>query len=306
VRLAAALMLVASTTVLAQPASRLALRPVAFLAEHLYAGPLGEPRGVAVDPVSGEVWVADTRHHVFALFTPEGIPLFTTDANEQVREPSRLVVDERGQLLVLDRDRSQIKVLSYRGEYRGTLELPGLPESPSIGALARDVEGNLYVGEDTSGQVFVYGPDLRLRRRFGDRGGEEGQFQSIAGIAADSKIIVVVDHQVIPVQVFDHRGNFLRAWGAHDIGVQNFSLPEAVALDGNGHVIVIDALRQEIKYFDRDGNFVTRFGGLGNRPGQVSYPVDIALDRKGRLFVAERGNARVQAFEPVADPSPPR
>lgn len=281
------------------PASKPLLKPIAIFNQHLYEGDLGEPRGVAFDRNAGEVWVADTRNGVLGVFTPDGVPLFTTGRSDHVREPVRVAVDARGRLLVLSNDRSRINVLSYRGEYQGDLELPGLPDAPLFGAIAFDPDGNLYVGENTSGQVFVFGPDLKPRLRFGSRGDEDGQFQSIAGIAADRELIFVVDHQVRPVQVFDRRGNYVRGWGAHEFGIQNFSLPEAVALDSKGRVVVIDTLRHEIKLFDREGNFLDRFGGLGTRAGSVAFPVDVAIDAQDHLYVVEKGNARVQVFAEI-------
>jgi DNA-binding beta-propeller fold protein YncE len=284
----------------AAPAARApALRPVAVFSQHLYQGDLRGPRGLALDRAHGEVWVADTGNHLLGVFTPAGVPLFTAPPSRHLREPSRMAVDARGRLLVLDNDRSRIKVLSYRGDYQGELALPGLRGTPRFGALAVDAEGNLYVGEDESGQVLVFSPDLHPRLRFGERGDEEGQFQSIAGIAVDADAIYVVDHQVRPVQVFDRRGNYLRGWGRHDLGAENFSLPEAVALDSKGHVVVVDALRHEIKFFDREGTFLARFGGMGTRPGQVAYPADVAIDAEDRVYVVEKGNARVQVFEQV-------
>jgi DNA-binding beta-propeller fold protein YncE len=281
------------------------LRPWALLTHHLYEGDLGEPRAVAVDRARGEIWVADSRTHSLAAFTPEGVPLFTSSPTLEVREPARIAVDRRGRLLVLDDDRSRIKVLSYRGEYVGDLALPGLPEHPTFGAIAFDAEGNLYVGENESGQVLVFGPDLKPRLRFGSPGTDDTQFQSIGGIAADSELIFVVDHQSTPVQAFDHRGNLVRAWGRHDMGAENFSLPEAVALDSKGHVVVVDALRHEIKLFDREGRFLDRFGGFGSHIGQVSFPMDVAVDAADRVYVVERGNARVQVFV-FSEPTPAR
>jgi DNA-binding beta-propeller fold protein YncE len=275
------------------------LRPVALFSQHLYLGDLRGPRGIALDRAQGEVWIADSGNHLLAVFTPAGVPIFTAPPSRHLREPSRMAVDARGRLLVLDNDRSRIKVLSYRGEYLSDLALPGVGQEARFGALACDAEGNLYVGENESGQVLVYSPDLRMRLRFGERGDEDGQFQSIGGIAVDAAAIYVVDHQVRPVQVFDRRGNFLRGWGRHDMGVENFSLPEAVAVDSKGHVVVVDALRHEIKFFDAQGRFLGRFGGLGTRPGQIAYPSDLAIDGQDRVYVVEKGNSRVQVFEQV-------
>ena len=133
-----------------------------------------------------------------------------------------------------------------------------------------DREGFLYVGDNESGQVFVFDADFKLKLKFGERGSGQGEFQSISGIAADGESIFVVDQQITPsVQAFDRHGNFLRGWGKHEMGIDNFSLPEGVALDAKGRVLVVDALRHEIKLFDREGKFIDRFGGLGKRLGQA-------------------------------------
>jgi DNA-binding beta-propeller fold protein YncE len=284
--------------------SRIDLKPVAILSDHFYEGPLRAPRGVFADARRGEVWVADTGNDVLSAFTPDAVETFACRSGG-VREPIRIAVDAKGRLLVLGGQRTKIHVLSPRGERLADLELPGFPKSAVIGTIAFDPDGNLYVGDNESGQVFVFSPDLKLKLKFGERGSGQGEFQSISGIAADAENIFVVDQQITPaVQVFDRRGNFLRGWGKHDMGVDQFSLPEGAALDAKGRLLVVDALRHEIKLFDREGKFIDRFGGLGKRLGQVAFPSGVAVDLQGRIYVADKGNDRVQVFEEIGDAPP--
>ncbi len=280
------------------PSPKFYIRPTAIITEHLYEGEFKEPSSVFFDPKAHELWVADTRNNLIGAFTVEGLPLFAFGSSE-LKEPSKVAVNGKGRVYVLDNDRSKIKVFSYRGQYLGPLDLPGAGPKPSFGALTFDAEGNLYVGENESCRVLVFGPDGKARQRFGECGGDPGQFQAITGIAVDKERIVVTDAQVVSVQVFDRHGGLLKSWGKHDMGIQNFSLPQAVALDGKGHVIVIDMLRHEIKFFDGEGNFLDRFGGLGSRLGQVAFPTGVATDGSDRLFVVEKTNGRVQAFVEV-------
>jgi 6-bladed beta-propeller protein/NHL repeat-containing protein len=274
------------------------IRPTAIFSEHLYEGDFAEPTAAFFDHARNELWVADTKNNLIGAFTPEGVPLFAF-GSDQIKEPSRLAVDRKGRVYVLDNDRSKIKVFDYQGRSLGPLELPAAAGAkPSFGALTFDSDGNLYVGENESCQVFVFGPDGKARQRFGECGADPGQFQAISGIAVDKERIVVTDAQVVAVQVFDKHGNLVRSWGRHDMGIQNFSLPASVGLDSKQHVVVIDTLRHEIKFFDLEGNFLERFGGLGRRPGQISFPTSVAVDGD-RLFVVEKGNSRVQAFVEV-------
>jgi DNA-binding beta-propeller fold protein YncE len=275
------------------------LYPRGVFYQHLYEGPFTDPMGIAVDRAHREILVADTRGNRIGVFSFEGAPLFSFGGTDRMREPREVAVDAKGRILVLDADRSKIKIFSYRGDYLGAVPLEGMRESPRLEAFTLDADGNLYVGEQGSAQVWVYGPDGKVKARLGGHGAGQGTFSSIAGIAVDAEHIVVTDHLATAVQVFDRRGRFLRGFGKHDMGRENFSLPEGVAIDGKGRIIVVDALRHEIKFFDKQGTFLARFGGMGSRPGQVSFPSDVAVDPDGRVYVLEKIGARVQIFEVV-------
>ena len=53
-----------------------------------------------------------------------------------------------------------------------------------------------------------------------------------------------------------------------------------------------------ISQFSKDGKFIKTWGKLGSGPGEFKTPHALAFDSRGRLFVADRGNNRVQVFEP--------
>lgn len=276
------------------------LRPELVLYGGLYSGAFSAVTGVHCDPFTGEILVADAGANRIEIFDERGAPLYEFTDDEHLAEPSRVTADRQGRILVLDLDRSRIQRFSYRGEYLGPLQLSGLPEGkPSFTALLVDGNGDLYVGESHSGQVLVFGEDLRLKRRYGGPGREKGQFDGIVGIAVDAERVYVASQDGVAVHVFSRAGRLLRAWGYHDAGLQNVSLPAGIAVDAAGRVVLLDTLRQELKYFDPEGQLVDIFGGLGRLPGEVAYPTDLSMDRRGRLCVADRGNVRVQVLMPV-------
>lgn len=99
----------------------------------------------------------------------------------------------------------------------------------------------------------------------------------------------------------------------------NLTDPSAVAVDNRSNIYVADAARDEIAMFLPIFSGATYRGtdsARGSGLGQISGPVALATDVEPRLYVAERGNMRVQAFDPgrgtldelfafgVADPLP--
>lgn len=280
----------------AQESYSVNLSPIAVATRHLEEGWFKGPCGVGFDRKTQEMWVADTGNSLLGVFTPDGVPLYATNAGGTILEPVKVIVDADGSLWVLDNNRARIARLDWRGKPLPSPVLVGLPDKPSIGTIALDSQGWLYVGENTQGTIHVYDRQLKPKFEFGSRGDEDEQFIAITGIAVGVEVIAVVDAIGRPVQLFNRRGEFIMSWGEHDMHQTGFSLPQAVAIDSKQRIIVVDELRHDLKVYDLTGNFLGRFGGLGNGPGALAYPIDIAVDGSDHLYVAEKSNNRVQVF----------
>ncbi|HEX3108579.1 MAG TPA: NHL repeat-containing protein [Thermoanaerobaculia bacterium] len=279
-------------------APELGYRSVAMFNQHLYYGTFAAPHGVAFDRVRSEVWVADSGNGLIGVYRPDGTELYSFKSKQYLRDPVAIAVSPSGMVAVVEGNHNSVRSFSYRGEFKRDIPLKSIGEKPVIGAIAYDSDGNLYLGENRSGQVFVYAPDGRLRQQFGSRGRDDGQFQSITGIAVDADgAIYVSDAQALAVQLFDNQGNFVRGWGKHEMGAANFSLPSGIAVDSQHHVIVSDELRHQVKVFDTTGRLLAAFGSLGAGPGQLAFPTSVAVDDKDRIYVTERSTSRVQVFE---------
>jgi len=167
-----------------------------------------------------------------------------------------------------------------------------LPDGSGIDFLAQNRD------KLAESNVIVFTADGKIRQQFGSRGRDEGQFQSMTGIAIDGDgTIYVSDAQALAVQLFDSQGNFVRGWGKHEMGGANFSLPSGIAVDSEHRVYVTDELRHQVKVFDVSGKLLANFGGLGDGSGQLSFPTGVAVDDHDRVYVTERSTSRVQVFE---------
>lgn len=283
------------------PRSVVEVRPDVVIWGGYYSGAFRSVVGVHCDRRTGEVFVVDAAARTIEIFDDRGSPLFAFTDDEHLRSPSRVATDGEDRIYVLDDDGSRITIFSYRGEFLGYLEPPGLDpaEKPRFTAIAFDPDGDVWIGESRSGQVLVYGRGLQLKQRIGMLGQGPGQFDGIVGIALDDAHVYVASQEGVAVHVFTRQGKLVRSWGYHDAGLQNVSLPAGIAVDARGRVVLLDTLRQELKYFDAEGRLIDLFGGIGRQPGAVAYPTDLSMDGKGRLCVADGGNRRAQLLVPI-------
>ncbi len=297
--LAALALAAPAAAVAAQPGPTVSIRTVGLFTEHLYDGKLSGPQGVFAHAGTREYYVADTRNDLVGVFDALGNPVFAFGGPGVLNQPQRVVVERAGRIYVLDADRDRLKVFSYRGARLPDLKLPGLTDRKGIAlcALAIDADDNLYLAENQLQEVFVYDAERRMVTRFGSRGDGPGQFSAIGGLAVDAERIFVLDQPGTAIQVFDHKGHFVRGWGEHDMGPEAFSLPESIAVDDRGRLFIADALRHEVKFFEAEGRFMGHSGDYGTSAGQFGYPAGVAIDWAGRLAVVEKANGRVQIFE---------
>lgn len=288
----------AQTTEPDAAATRLVERPLFMFNQSLYHGTYVRPRAIAYDPKHQELWIADASSGRIGIHRPDGVELFSFTSKEFASNPGALAIRPNGGVAVLEGNRRHVRHFNYRGEYEGDVPLPELGEKPTITAIAYDDEGQFYVGETTSSQVYVYRRDGSLKFQFGSRGYDDGQFMAIGAIdIGPGGLIHVLDQRATAVQVFDAEGNFIRGWGKHEMGAQNVSLPSDLAVDSKGRVYLTDELRQQVKVYASDGKFLLAFGGLGAGLGQLGFPTSVEIDEKDRIYVCERQTARVQVFE---------
>jgi streptogramin lyase len=78
-----------------------------------------------------------------------------------------------------------------------------------------------------------------------------------------------------------------------------FRQPTDVTWDPQGNIFFSDGyINSRLAKFDRNGRWVKSWGTPGNKQGEFNTPHSIAADAKGNIYVADRGNRRIQVFDP--------
>jgi DNA-binding beta-propeller fold protein YncE len=180
---------------------------------YLGTGDLERPTGLAVDPVSGKVYVADSARHDIKVFTPDGtleqVLGHRGEAPGEFNGPTHLFF-KAGRLYVSDTLNARVQVLEAdgrpvaqvgkRGLYLGNMVRPK--------GLAVDNAGNLYVVESEHDHLLVFDQQGRFLLPLGGNGQSIGQFFLPSGAWTDGKDrIFVADMFNGRVMVFQYLGD---------------------------------------------------------------------------------------------------
>ena len=75
-----------------------------------------------------------------------------------------------------------------------------------------------------------------------------------------------------------------------------FYQPEAIAVNRDGYIFVVDTWHNRIVKLTPTGKVVKSAGVKGSEPGNFDFPGGITIDQEGFIYVAERNNQRIQKF----------
>jgi len=256
------------------------------------------PHAVAVPPDGRQVAVADADIacvHVLDLGRHTYQRLSACGGLDDTLKCPVAVVWAEQELWVADAQRHALAVFDAThpvGRWVGgeTLARPaGLTYSPTNDLLyASDAGAHSVIALDRTGAEMF---------RFGSRGTGEGQFNYPSQIACAGETLVVADTLNFRIQRFDLDGNFLGMFGRPGDAAGDLSLPKGVAVDGAGHIWVVDAHFENLQAFTPEGRLLLALGQEGTGPGEFWLPAGVFVDGRQRMWVADSGNHRVQVFE---------
>lgn len=162
-------------------------------------GQLKRPTGLARDPASGLLYVADTYAHDIKVYDDTGALVRTLgrrgSGEGEFNYPTHLAF-ARGELYVCDSANQRVQVwgaegprrrIGTRGLYLGDLVRPK--------GVAVDGEGNVYVVESYYDSLLVFSPQGEFLLPIGGTGTATGRFYLPAGVWVDARNRVHVADQ---------------------------------------------------------------------------------------------------------------
>jgi streptogramin lyase len=256
-------------------------------------GALRYPEGVACND-SGTVVVADTGNGRLLGYVYRdgvltgGVPM----KPEQLAYPTRVQIDSKGNIWVLDQKARKIVRLDAKGAFVGALEVKaGASIASSLPVSFKlDAADDVYALDVVARRVVVMDPSGTVKRQLELPKGK-GIFTDLHVDSAGT--VYVVDGVNASVWAVEKGGQSFRALTQPMEDKMNFP----VYITGvRGKLYVVDQNGNGIVVLGTDGSYQGRQLAIGWSDGLVYYPSQLCVNGKGEAFVADRSNHRVQVF----------
>jgi len=170
----------------------------------------------------------------------------------------------------------------------------------------------------TAAQLLEFGADGRFLREIGKNlyawsyahAVRVDKNDNIWAIDKGSDMIIEFDPQGRAQMVFgrkkeasdDNDGPWIHVNPPRPAVNGQFRQPTDVTWDREGNIFISDGyINSRVAKFSRTGDWVKEWGKAGTNPGEFNTPHSIAADAEGNIYVADRGNRRIQVFNPDGD-----
>lgn len=271
-------------------------------------GQFHTPNGIAVHPITGNVFVADALNDRIQEFTPLGVFVskFGSDGsgNGQFSTPRGLAFSPDGtKLYVSDTGNSRIQMF-----VESTTISFGSGDTnfhnPKYIDICRS-ENLLFVSDTGNSRVSVW--DIASTPTFaytfgGSVGSGDGQFGLLGpgrlAVSADCSYVYVCDPSNDRVQQFTGAGEFVRVLGASGTGNGQFQNPSGVAISPTtNNVLIGDSTRNIVQEFTASGTYLRSIGGSGSGDGSFTALHGMSFNAGGdKFYTADSSLNRITLF----------
>ncbi len=216
-----------------------------------------------------------------------GTPILTIGG---VEEPYGITFNQRGEVVVTEKNGDCVSIFSSSGEKRsfGTLG-SGQGQFNEPRGVAVDGEGNILVADSNNHRIQKFTAEGQFLTSVGTRGNGRLQFYYPRGLTfnATKDKVYVADTYNHRVQVVNSDLNFSRSFGKEGSGKGQFDFPQDTASDRTGKVYVADTDNHRIQIFTAEGKFLRMFGRRGEGRGELDQPISITIDTSDRVYVGD-------------------
>jgi DNA-binding beta-propeller fold protein YncE len=266
-------------------------------------GAFNYPRGIAISPVDGCVFVVDKS-------VPARIQRFSADGkfehswrtpDAKNGKPTGLYVDHENRVWVPDTHYA--RVIRYDRDGREQFRFGSRGEGPGQfifpTAILVDRKGFIYVGEyGGNDRISKFSPEGVYLSSFADEASGEGWVDRPTEILMDDSgdlwVSDACNHRICH---YDADGKFISAFGVGGDEPGTYGFPYGMAFEKNGNLLVADRGNNRIIRLNPQGEVLGTWGSQGRARGQLLQPWGVAVGPNGRIYCLDSWNYRVQVID---------
>jgi RHS repeat-associated protein len=241
-------------------------------------GQFHEPKDVAINPHTGNIYVVDCMNDRIDEFSSEATFVQTIGSagsgHGDLDEPDGMTIDSAGNLWVADSGNNRVEEFNESGGYETSFGSEGSGEVQFKTPKSIAISGsNLYVDDFKNSRVEELSPKGEYIRQFGTASGI-GQLKEPARISVDplNGDLFVADHGNNRIAVYNPEGAFLSKFGSLGKGEGQFENMKGVVVTSSGTVYTTDTGSDRVEEWTAPSPRVTKYtyDGAGNLETQTN------------------------------------
>jgi DNA-binding beta-propeller fold protein YncE len=225
-------------------------------------------------------------------------------------KPNGVAVDKSGNVYIGDSGNFRVKKYDPDGRFISEWGSPGQKDGQfnTIGSVRVGPAGIVYVVDADwdkwkNGRIQEFTPEGQFIRRFERRIPDPNESRLPYDLAFDRQgniLVLAVEFRIkehktyeVRIEKYSPAGKFLSQWGTKGgHGDGQLERPDAIAVDAEGNVYIVERGNGRVQKFDSSGRFLTKWGilWLGGDEGEGIFrggARSIAIDKRGYIYVLD-------------------
>lgn len=275
------------------------------VADNTQGPPLSGPVGIAVDPATGNAYIADTDNRVIEIsptgqFIRQWGSLTVGNGPGKFNTPAAITYSGVGgpALYVNDAGNFRVQKFTLTGQFLASFGSEGLANgqfTKDARGVAVDNSGIIYASDIGGNRILRWAPTGAALPSLGAglpyyQNSNTSFFYGARGLWISNGTLAISDLFNYRILFWDLNGNYVNQIQGSLPPPAGHNLPHGIALDAAGNIYVSDYWNQWIQKFSPTGTLLARWGlGRGSDPGTLNFPGGIRVAPNGKyLYISNR------------------
>ena len=205
-------------------------------------------------------------------------------------------------IYVTDTNNKRIQVFDLAGSplYKFGKEGEGPGQFKFPYGIDGDSQGNIYVSDLYNGCISIHDSKGNFLRYFAEKDAKETVIEAPGIFRIHNDKVYVTDIKKSKVLVFDINGKKLMEIGEPGLKQGQFRAPNALTVDSDENIYVVDTGNQRVQVFDKEGKFLRIINGAKDQTDTNTVfvnPRGIGIDSRGIVYVVSNLTHIIYGFD---------